>query len=270
MANWDKIENSGDVDDRRGNAAAVGVGSIGTLVVVGVLMLLGGVDPNQIVSILGDVQSQQPVASQGVFEDTKNYKGFAQKLLGSNNSIWTKELAKSGIQYPAPKLVLFRGGTESACGGASSAVGPHYCPSDQTVYLDETFFEELTSKFGAKGGDVAEAYVIAHEIGHHIQNVKGTFDRVNQRDNRVSVRIELQADCYAGVWAGDVQSEGIITEQEIDQAIDAAGAVGDDRIQKSQTGRVNPESWTHGSSAQRKQWFMTGYRAKDSSACNTI
>ncbi|MGL4758505.1 MAG: neutral zinc metallopeptidase, partial [Patescibacteria group bacterium] len=132
----------------------------------------------------------------------------------------------------------------------------------------ETFFEELRSKFGAKGGQVAEAYVIAHEAGHHVQNITGVFKRFNQRDNEQSIKIELQADCYAGVWAGISQDKGIILENEIDQAIDAASSVGDDRIQKKTTGTVQPESWTHGSSAQRKEYFLKGYRARDNNVCN--
>ncbi|MBC7471721.1 MAG: neutral zinc metallopeptidase [candidate division SR1 bacterium] len=268
MANWDKIQSSGDVEDRRGNQVLTGLGSLGTIIAIGAALLFGG-DTAQIQSIINQlVQSQS--TSQGEFVDTKNYKAFAQKVIGSNNEIWKKELDKQNINYIDPKLVLFRGATNSECGGANSQVGPHYCPVDKTIYLDETFFEELTTRFGAKGGDVAEAYVMAHEVGHHVQKLKGAFSKVDTSDNANSIKIELQADCYAGVWAGDITSEGIINENEIDQAIDAAGAVGDDRIQKASTGRVNPETWTHGSSAQRKQWFLTGYKSKDSTSCNTI
>jgi uncharacterized protein len=270
MANWDKITSTGNVEDRRGSAPAAGVGFVGTIVIAGAVLLLGG-NTSDVRNILSQVNNNTGTqTTQGEFVDTKKYKEFTQKIIGSNNDVWRKELAKSGIQYQDPKLVLFRGATNSACGGASSQIGPHYCPNDQTVYLDETFFEELTSRFGAKGGDVAEAYVMAHEIGHHVQKVRGTFAKNDTSDNKTSVKVELQADCYAGVWAGDVTSEGVITPAEIDQAIDAASAVGDDRIQKSQGGAVNPESWTHGSSAQRKQWFLTGYTTKDSKNCSTI
>jgi uncharacterized protein len=270
MANWDQIQSNGDVEDRRGNVVAGGVASIGMLAIVGVLMFAGGATPEQILQTVSDIQGQNVTTTQGEFVDTKKYKEFAGKIIGSNNEVWKAELAKQNIAYKEPKLVLFRGATESGCGGADSRVGPHYCPTDQTIYLDETFFEELTTRFGAKGGDVAEAYVMAHEVGHHIQKVRGTFGKFDTRDNQTSVKVELQADCYAGVWAGNLSSEGVIAPNEIDQAIDAAAAVGDDRIQKSSGGQVNPETWTHGSSADRKKWFLVGYNTKDSTRCNTI
>jgi uncharacterized protein len=271
MANWDKIQSDGEVEDRRGGSGvATGMGGVGAIVLIGAMLLFGGnADPEQIQQLLEQIQTTQ-TTSQGDFIDTKKYKQFAQKVIGSNNEVWTKELAKQGIKYNAPKLVLFRGATQSGCGGATSAVGPHYCPSDQTLYLDETFFEELTSRFGAKGGEVAEAYVMAHEIGHHVQQERGTFAKFDTSNNKTSVKVELQADCYAGVWAGNVSDQGIISESEIDQAIDAAGAVGDDRIQKSQGQKVNQESWTHGSSSDRKKWFLTGFQTKDSRECSTI
>jgi uncharacterized protein len=270
MADWDKITNMGDVEDRRGNVVTGGVASIGVLALVGTVMFFGGASPEQILQTVSDLQGQNVSTSQGQFVDTKKYAEFAGKIIGSNNDVWKAELAKQNITYREPKLVLFRGVTESGCGGASSQSGPHYCPTDQTIYLDETFFEELTTKFGAKGGDVAEAYVMAHEVGHHIQKVKGTFAKNDTRDNETSVKVELQADCYAGIWAGNLNDRGIISPNEIDQAIDAAAAVGDDRIQKSSGGRVNPETWTHGSSADRKKWFLVGYDTKDSTRCNTI
>jgi uncharacterized protein len=270
MANWDKITDIGNVEDRRGNVATTGVASIGMLAIVGVLMFAGGATPDQILRTVSDIGQQTQTTTQGEFVDTKQYAKFAGRVIGSNKEIWKQELESQGINYQEPKLVLFRGLTESGCGGASSQSGPHYCPSDQTIYLDETFFEELTTKFGAQGGDVAEAYVMAHEVGHHIQKVKGTFAKNNTRENETSVKVELQADCYAGVWMGNVFKEGIVSENEIEQALDAASAVGDDRIQKSQGQRVNSESWTHGSSADRKKWFLTGYQTKDSKACSTI
>jgi uncharacterized protein len=271
MANWDKIIIEGDVEDRRGSVGAVTeIGGVGAVLLIGAVLLFGGnADPEQIQQLLEQIQTTQ-TTSQGEFVDIRNYLGFVKKVIGSNNSVWNKELAKQSIKYDEPRLVLFRRATQSGCGGATSQVGPHYCPNDKTIYLDETFFEELTTKFGAKGGEVAEAYVMAHEIGHHVQQERGTFGKFDTSDNKTSVKVELQADCYAGVWAGNVQSQGVITESEIDQAIDAAAAVGDDRIQKSQGGDVNPESWTHGSSTDRKKWFLTGYRTKDATTCNTI
>jgi uncharacterized protein len=275
MALWDKITSTGNVEDRRGDAvsAITGLGSVGAVVLLGIMLFTGNGTTSDVLNILEQLQTtgtQNTQTSQGKFVDTKNYLSFSEKIIGSNNQVWTQEFAKTGDKYTAPKLVLFRQRTPSACGGADSASGPHYCPSDKTIYLDETFFQELTSKLGAKGGDVAEAYVMAHEVGHHIQKLQGTFAKFNTQDNKTSVKVELQADCFAGFWAGNLKSQGIISENEIDQAIDAASSVGDDRIQKSTTGTVNPETWTHGSSAQRKQWFLTGYRADSSSVCDTI
>ncbi len=269
MAKWDEIKSTGNVEDRRGNSGVVGLGAVGTIVVVGIMLFTGSGDPQQIQSVLSQLQSSQS-SSSGEFVDTEKYKEFTQKIIGSNNDVWRTELAKQNIAYKEPKLVLFRGVTDSACGGADSRVGPHYCPTDQTIYLDETFFEELTSRFGAKGGDVAEAYVMAHEVGHHVQKVRGKFGKFDTRNNETSVKVELQADCYAGVWAGNLSSEGIISPSEIDQALDAAAAVGDDRIQKSSGAKVNPETWTHGSSADRKKLFTVGYETKDATRCSTI
>jgi uncharacterized protein len=271
MANWDKIQSEGNVEDRRGNTVAVGTASIGTIAIVGLLMFAGGASGSDIQNfVFNQLGNQRTTTTEGQFVDTKQYKTFASKVLGSNNELWKKELAKKNIKYIEPKLVLFRDATQSECGGANSQSGPHYCPADQVIYLDETFFDELKNKFGAKGGDVAEAYVIAHEVGHHIENIQRTFDKLDTRNNSNSVKVELQADCYAGTWLGNVTQEGVVSEIEIDQALDAASAVGDDRIQKSQGGRVNPETWTHGSSAQRKEAFNRGYRSKDSSKCNFV
>jgi uncharacterized protein len=274
MADWDKIESMGNVDDRRGSTVAVaGLGTVGTVIVLGLMLFSGGGSSADVQQLLSDLQKNVQNAgqsSQGEFVDTKNYKAFASKVIGSNNQVWKTELAKENIRYQEPTLVLFRGATDSACGGATSDSGPHYCPGDEVIYLDETFFEELTTRFGAKGGEVAEAYVMAHEIGHHIQNQIGQFQKYDTRDNIISVKMELQADCFAGIWAGNLTSEGIISLSEIDQAIDAASAVGDDRIQKTTTGRVNPETWTHGSSAQRKTWFVKGYTDKNINSCNTF
>ena len=269
MANWDKIQSEGQVEDRRGSGVSTGVVSIGSILLIGAFMFMSGASGSDIQSFVVNQLGNKSAAttSQTPFEDTNNYKGFTQKIIGSNNDVWKKELAKRGEKYIEPKLVLFRGNTESGCGGADSRIGPHYCPTDQTVYLDETFFEELKSKFGAKGGDVAEAYVMAHEIGHHVQRVKGTFAKVDTSVNANSVKVELQADCYAGLWLGNVTAEGVVSEKEIGQALDAASAVGDDRIQKSQGGRVNPETWTHGSSDARKKAFMVGFSTKDSRQC---
>ncbi len=272
MADWDKVTGEGNVDDRRSSTvgASAGLGVVGTLIVLGLMLYTGSGNPNDIGKLLESLQQASPQQSQEPFVDKKNYKAFASKVISSTNNVWNQEFKKEGYKYEEPKLVLFRGQTESACGGADSRVGPHYCPTDKTVYLDETFFEELTRKFGAKGGQVAEAYVMAHEVGHHIQNITGVFAQLNVRDNEQSIKAELQADCYAGVWAGIARAEGVIVESEIEQAIDAASSVGDDKIQKSTTGRVNPEIWTHGSSAQRKASFTKGYAGLDNKVCDSI
>lgn len=211
------------------------------------------------------------------YDGVDPYEKFVSAVLGSNNSLWSDAFERSGRSYQPPKLVLFRDATNSSCGGATSDVGPHYCNIDQTIYLDERFFDELTERFGARGGDVAQGYVIAHEVAHHLQDELGTLTSVHslmqrdpERQNELSVALELQADCYAGIWAGVMQGQGIIEPDEISQAIDAASAVGDDRIQKATTGRVNPETWTHGSSADRKKWFTTGYREKSVASCDTL
>jgi predicted metalloprotease len=221
-------------------------------------------------------QSQQ-TSTTSQYDGVDNYERFASSVLGSNDALWRSAFERSGKTYQAPKLVLFRDATSSACGGATSDVGPHYCNIDQTIYLDERFFDELTERFGARGGDVAEGYVIAHEVGHHLQDELGTLTSVHslmqrnpERQSELSVALELQADCYAGIWAGVMQGQGIIEPDEISQALDAASAVGDDRIQKKITGHVNPETWTHGSSADRKKWFTTGYTEKSIASCDTF
>jgi predicted metalloprotease len=188
---------------------------------------------------------------------------------------WAATFSQAGKQYPETKLVLFDGSTSSACGPASAATGPFYCPADQKVYLDLGFFDELKSRFGAKGGDFAMAYVVAHEFGHHVQTVLGISGRVQelaQQDPNqakgLSVRQELQADCLAGTWAHSAAAE--LEAGDIEEALSAAEAVGDDRIQQSTTGRIDPESWTHGSAAERANWFTAGYRSGNSDDCNTF
>ncbi len=270
MANWDQIKERGNVQDRRmSRPVAVGGGmSIGVLAILLLVNMLGGGNVTEVIQQLPqDTQSNVRTDDASQYEGLDPYELYVSEVTGSADALWQREFAASDLEYRAPTTVLFRDATQSACGGASSAVGPHYCPSDETIYLDETFFDELTQRFGARGGDVAQAYVLAHEMGHHVQNQLGL---ANARTNEESIAVELQADCFAGVWAHSVEDQGVITRDEVDQAIDAAEAVGDDRIQEATTGRVNPESWTHGSSAQRKQWFLTGFETGDPTKCNTV
>lgn len=284
MARWNRLGTSGNVDDRRGMGRGVatigGLGGVGLVVFLLISMFTGGSgDFGQVLDQLA--QTQQPAAS-GVqpeeFQGADDYEVFVSTVLGSTDELWTEIFAANDLAYVEPTLVLFRDATSSACGGAHSLVGPHYCPPDETIYVDETFFDELQSRFGAQGGDVAEAYVIAHEVGHHVQNRLGIMNDVRMEQsglstenaNQLSVSLELQADCFAGVWANSIRDAGVFLPGEIDEAIDAAAAVGDDRIQRSMEGQVRPENWTHGSSAQRVEWFTKGFESGDPSTCNTF
>jgi uncharacterized protein len=279
MALWDKLGSRGRVEDRRGMGPALG-GGLGVTGVV-ILLLINFLGGGDIGSVLPELQNALVQNSQNYdtsdFEGADSYEVFASTVIGSNNDMWKKVFAQSGRSYEEPRLVLFRGSTDSACGSAVSQIGPHYCPLDKTIYLDETFFEELQERLGAQGGDVAEAYVMAHEVGHHAQNELGIMSQVQELQganpdeaNELSVRRELQADCFAGLWAYSIKDLGVFEEGEIAEAIDAARSVGDDRIQRASTGRVNPEEWTHGSSAQRTEWFNRGYEAGTLSTCDTF
>lgn len=272
MADWGKILGRGNVDDRRSNGLAVS-GGIGAVLVVGALIvniLSGGqLNVNDLLNVVNQVQPSGLTSSD--FEGADEYETFASTVLGSTNEYWTPVFDENGRTYEEPTLVLFRSATTSSCGVATSDVGPHYCPADQTIYLDETFFVELQQRFGAQGGDVAEAYVIAHEVGHHVQNQLGTLEKVQQSNTQENaIALELQADCYAGVWANSIKDIGVFGPNEISEAMDAAAAVGDDRIQQSVNGQVSPETWTHGSSEDRVRWFTTGFESGDPSVCATF
>lgn len=273
---WEGRRQSDNVDDRRGfsgRKVVAGGGIIGVIVLL-ISMYIGGGDSGQLIQEgLQQVQQQQMQGeATPLSEEDKKMGEFVRVVLADTEDVWKKIFAENGMTYEEPKLVLFRDAVETACGGASSASGPFYCPADKMVYMDLAFFEELRTRFGAKGGDFAIAYVIAHEIGHHIQNLLGKSGEVHRMQqqlsekdgNRLSVSLELQADYYAGVWAHhDQQLNRMLEEGDIDEALSAANAVGDDAIQKKMQGTVVPDSFTHGTSEQRMHWFRKGFETGD-------
>ena len=274
---WRNQERSTNIEDRRGMSGgrglAIGGGGLGTLVLILVLWMCGA-DPSTILSLFTSGGADVPTQTQSqpqaqTKEQNDENKQFTRVVLRSTEKIWNKVLSEqAGIQYREPILVLFDNSTSSACGYASSATGPFYCPGDQKLYLDFGFFQKLKTEFQAEG-DFAEAYVIAHEVGHHVQNLLGTMSRAG-RSNEASVRLELQADCYAGVWAHYADKNNLVEAGDIQEAIRAAEAVGDDAIQKRTQGYVVPDSFTHGSSAQREEWFRRGFQTGDMRQCDTF
>jgi predicted metalloprotease len=255
-----------------GGKAGGGLGGIITLVVL--FLLFSGVLGNGGVPDLGGLGGGQ-AAPGGTLNPQSDTDQQLSYIVDDVQSFWAQSFSSTGKQYPKTKLVLFSDATSSGCGTASAATGPFYCPADQKVYLDLGFMDELQSRFGAKGGDFAMAYVIAHEFGHHVQDALGITARVEQlsqqdpsQANALSVRTELQADCLAGVWAHS--AAGDLQPGDIDEALSAASSVGDDRIQQATTGRIDPESWTHGSAEQRTAWFTTGYRSGNTNDCDTF
>ncbi len=276
MARWGGLSRSRNVEDRRGLGGGVafagGGGLIAILITLGLSYFGLQVPQSTVEEILGQIQSLQSTevdeSSQPVeFRDDDDYQVFTEQVLGSSDELWTDVFAANNRTYEQPRLVLFRGVTQSACGVASSQVGPHYCPIDNTIYLDETFFQELKRRFGGSTGEVAQAYVITHEVGHHVQNQLGALNARTQSSRDSAIALELQADCYAGVWAHAQSQDDVFQGGEIQQALDAAAAVGDDNIQSKTQGRVTPENWTHGSSEQRVEAFTTGYETGDPGEC---
>jgi len=267
---WSGRRESGNVEDRRGMSPRMAMGGGLGLVVLVVAPLLGK-NPGDLLNNLG-TQTQQasnePVESSPEEEQLRHFVGV---VLGDTEEIWGQLFAKEGGTYRQPKVVLFRGQVESACGLASTASGPFYCPGDENVYLDLSFFDELSQRFGAKG-DFAAAYVIAHEIGHHVQKQLGITDKIDamrgqvseEEYNQMSVRLELQADFLAGVFAHfEQESLNVIEPGDIDEALNAASSIGDDRLQKMSQGYVVPDAFTHGTSAQRNEWFRRGFETGD-------
>lgn len=277
---------SGNIEDRRGSGGGgfpIGVagGGLGTIALV-LVALFFGVDPSVILSG-GGGQTDAPVVRQQGAPPTEGgeqdgARRFVSQVLATTEDVWTDVFRRAGNTYRPPDLVLYSGGTQSACGFAQTATGPFYCPGDQKVYLDLAFFRDMERQLNAPG-DFARAYVIAHEVGHHVQNQIGVLRRVDGErrgmgeveSNALQVRVELQADCFAGVWANRTQQMRQVLEPgDIEEGINAAAAVGDDRLQRRSRGTVVPESFTHGSSAQRVQWFRRGLEAGDPRACDTF
>lgn len=268
---WIGRRESDNVEDRRGGGGGTGMvvgGGIGTLVIALIVMLLGG-DPSEVFNQSGSdqVATEAPAGPQADDEAAK----FVKVVLADTEDVWTKLLAEQNQQYPKPTMVLFRGRTQSGCGTATAASGPFYCPADEKLYIDLSFYDELSSRFNAPG-DFAMAYVVAHEVGHHLQHQWGILDKVNNARGRVSeaeynklsVRLELQADFLAGVWAHYAQKTlKVVEDGDIEEAMRAANAIGDDRLQKESQGYVVPDAFTHGTSAQRVYWFKKGFQTGD-------
>jgi len=277
---WDNERESDNVEDRRGFRVSRGMvgGGLGTIVLALVAMYFG-LDPSILINQTQSpgVQSSPSVPRSPSPEENSLAK-FVSVVLADTEDTWNELFRRSGKKYREPTLVLFSGAVESACGFASAAVGPFYCPNDQKLYIDLSFYGDLKNKFGAPG-DFAQAYVIAHEIGHHVQNLLGIADRVQSlraragqaEANKLSVMMELQADCLAGVWAYHAQKARHILEPgDMEEALQAASSIGDDRLQRQSRGYVTPDSFTHGSSAQRVNWFQRGIRSGDIGQCNTF
>jgi uncharacterized protein len=257
---WAGGRRSGNIEDRRGMSFGA-IGGIGGVIVLLIALFLG-VDPSSIIDTTTDTTVN---ANNPADEQTKD---FVATVLGSTEDTWSEIFAGSGGTYREPKLVLFSGAIDSACGFARSAMGPFYCPSDEKVYLDMSFFQELRDRFHSPG-DFAQAYVITHEVGHHVQNLLGITDQVERSgSNRASVRLELQADCLSGVWASHNRS--ILDPGDIDEALTAASMIGDDRLQMQSRGYIVPESFTHGTSEQRSRWFKAGFDYGSVSGCDTF
>ena len=269
---WRGERQSTNIEDRRGISGGRGIavgGGLGTLIIM-ILALLFGFDPQTLLQQSPDNQPTQVQTSRPQNSEEEELKQFVAVVLAKSEDVWQDVFRQNGRQYREPTLVLFTDQVRSACGIAGAAVGPFYCPRDEKVYIDLAFYEELRRQFNAPG-DFAQAYVVAHEVGHHVQKLLGITDRVDAMTNRmseaeanqVSVRLELQADFFAGMFARYVQNQGLLEAGDIEEALRAASAVGDDRIQRRTTGYVVPDSFTHGTSEQRLRWFRRGYETGD-------
>lgn len=278
---WERSRASDNVEDRRGAGGGMRLGGrsigLGTIAIALVAMLLG-VDPRMVLNLAGGLESPgvQQQAAPPPAEDRAAQ--FVSHVLGDTEDTWRDLFARSNKTYENPKLVLFTGATQTACGLGQSATGPFYCPGDHKVYIDLEFFKEMGTRLGAKG-DFAQAYVIGHEVGHHVQNLLGISEQVQaerargneKRANQLSVRLELQADCFAGIWAHHAdRARQVLETGDIEEGLNAASAIGDDHLQRQAGGQVVPDSFTHGSSAQRVRWFKRGLESGDPAACNTF
>ena len=293
---WDGQRESSQIEDRRGSGGGgrggggirvgggrgVGLGTIAVALVAGWIF---GINPGTIIGVLGGLEGAAPGATQqapapGATRSAPQDENarFVSTVLASTEDVWNQDFRSAGAQYREPKLALFRGATRTACGMGQSAMGPFYCPADQTVYLDMNFFDTLDRQLGAPG-EFARAYVIAHEVGHHVQTLTGTTGKVDsmrgriseREQNSLSVRMELQADCYAGIWtARSQQARNWLEQGDIESAMNAAARIGDDALQKRSQGYVVPDSFTHGSSAQRQRWFAQGFKTGSIQACDTF
>ncbi|GGJ37475.1 KPN_02809 family neutral zinc metallopeptidase [Deinococcus roseus] len=268
---WKRLGKSGNVEDRRGiPGGGLAIGGGAGLILLIISLLFGG-NPGDVLNQINGNSNQQ----QSKPQNDEAFQ-FGQAIISGTNEYWGKVFQKSGRTYHEPTLALFSGGTSTGCGNATSASGPFYCPNDQKIYIDPSFFNDLATRFGAKG-DFAAAYVIAHEVGHHVQDELGIMDQVQasgdrQGANSASVKLELQADCFAGVWGNYLATmkDPIVTSSELNQGRTAAQSVGDDRLQEQSRGYANPETFTHGSSAQRDHWFSVGAKTGDANQCNTF
>jgi predicted metalloprotease len=297
---WEDFRRSDNVEDARGDGPSGGGGfpipggggglGIGTIIVLGLVGWALGIDPRILIGgaeiIGGGGQTQverQQTPDRKAGSPTDRQGQFVAAVLGSTEDVWTEIFAQNGQQYRPPRLRIFAGSTQSACGFAQAAMGPFYCPLDRRVFLDTSFFREMETRFRACSGkqcEFAQAYVIAHEVGHHIQNLLGILPRAQQMQqqagskaqaNNIQVRVELQADCFGGVWANRAQKKvNFIEPGDIEAALQTASAIGDDTLQRKAQGRVVPDSFTHGSAAQRQRWFTIGYKEGRVSACNTF
>ena len=278
---WEGHQESGNIEDRRGlNKKTVALGGGAALIVLIIGTLLG-VDPQRLNELIGNrpldpKDGNGAVAERPLTPQEERSRKFAATILRFTEEVWEEQFRRVDKRYQPPHMVLFSDRVQTGCGAAPSAVGPFYCPGDSTVYLDLAFFDQMEHQLGA-GGAFAQAFVIAHELGHHVQAITGTSGQVQQLQarnphaaNKLSIMTELQADCYAGTWAHSTYQRGLIGPEEIDQAINAAGAIGDDNLQRAAVGRIDPAQWTHGSSAQRQHWLTTGYDTGDTASCNTF